>query len=61
MLKAFLYFLNLYLHRGGIINISIQHLIAFLFSLGAVVLAEMGDKTELLAMAFATKYKAYKY
>ena len=31
---------------------------AFLFSLGFVVLAEMGDKTQLLAMAFATKYKA---
>jgi len=34
--------------------------IAFLFSVGAVVLAEMGDKTQLLAMAFATKYKASK-
>lgn len=34
--------------------------IAFLFSAGAVVLAEMGDKTQLLAMAFATKYKASK-
>lgn len=33
---------------------------ALLFSLGAVVLAEMGDKTQLLAMAFATKYKAVK-
>ena len=33
---------------------------AFLFSVGAVVLAEMGDKTQLLAMAFATKYKAGK-
>jgi putative Ca2+/H+ antiporter (TMEM165/GDT1 family) len=33
---------------------------ALLFSLGAVVLAEMGDKTQLLAMAFATKYKAIK-
>lgn len=31
--------------------------IAYLFSSGAVVLAEMGDKTQLLAMAFATKYK----
>lgn len=31
---------------------------AFLFSLGFVVLAEMGDKTQLLAMAFATRYKA---
>lgn len=33
---------------------------AYLFSMGAVVLAEMGDKTQLLAMAFATKYKASK-
>jgi putative Ca2+/H+ antiporter (TMEM165/GDT1 family) len=33
---------------------------ALLVSLGAVVLAEMGDKTQLLAMAFATKYKAPK-
>ena len=31
---------------------------AFLFSLGFVVLAEMGDKTQLLAMALATRYKA---
>lgn len=31
---------------------------AFLASLGFVVLAEMGDKTQLLAMAFATHYKA---
>ena len=30
----------------------------FLASLGFVVLAEMGDKTQLLAMAFATRYKA---
>lgn len=35
-------------------------LMAYLFSTGAVVLAEMGDKTQLLAMAFATKYKASK-
>ncbi|MBR0597198.1 TMEM165/GDT1 family protein [Sinanaerobacter chloroacetimidivorans] len=35
-------------------------LIAFLFSVGAVTLAEMGDKTQLLAMAFAAKYKASK-
>lgn len=35
-------------------------LMAFLFSTGAVILAEMGDKTQLLAMAFATKYKAKK-
>ena len=32
--------------------------IAFAVSFGAVALAEMGDKTQLLAMAFATKYKA---
>ncbi|MDR1067880.1 MAG: TMEM165/GDT1 family protein [Clostridiales Family XIII bacterium] len=37
-----------------------HHITAFLFSVGAVVLAEMGDKTQLLAMAFATKYKAGK-
>ncbi|NJD04357.1 MAG: TMEM165/GDT1 family protein [Ruminiclostridium sp.] len=37
-----------------------SNLIAFLFAVGAVVLAEMGDKTQLLAMAFATKYKASK-
>ncbi len=34
--------------------------IAFLVAVGAVVLAEMGDKTQLLAMAFATKYQASK-
>ena len=32
----------------------------FTLALGAVTLAEMGDKTQLLAMAFATKYKAWK-
>lgn len=37
-----------------------SNLIAFLFSTGTVVLAEMGDKTQLLAMAFATRYKAAK-
>lgn len=35
-------------------------LVAFGVSFGAVVLAEMGDKTQLLAMAFATRYKAGK-
>lgn len=30
---------------------------AFLTSLAIVVLAEMGDKTQLLAMAFATRYR----
>ncbi|GHS86632.1 UPF0016 family membrane protein [Synergistales bacterium] len=35
-------------------------ILAFAFATGAVVLAEMGDKTQLLAMAFATKYKASK-
>jgi Ca2+/H+ antiporter, TMEM165/GDT1 family len=33
---------------------------AFVASLIFVVLAEMGDKTQLLAMAFATRYRAYK-
>lgn len=33
---------------------------AFIASFIFVVLAEMGDKTQLLAMAFATKYSAYK-
>ena len=28
----------------------------FLFAFGAIALAEMGDKTQLLAMAFATRY-----
>ncbi len=37
-----------------------EALTAFLLALGTVVLAEMGDKTQLLAMAFATKYKALK-
>lgn len=35
-------------------------LMTLIFSTGAIVLAEMGDKTQLLAMAFATKYKASK-
>jgi putative Ca2+/H+ antiporter (TMEM165/GDT1 family) len=33
-------------------------LLIVILSAGAVTLAEMGDKTQLLAMAFATKYKA---
>ncbi len=33
-------------------------MIAFLTSLMFVVLAEMGDKMQLLAMAFATRFKA---
>lgn len=32
--------------------------IALLFAAGAVLLAEMGDKSQLLAMAFATRFKA---
>jgi Ca2+/H+ antiporter, TMEM165/GDT1 family len=32
-------------------------LLAFLVSFGAVTLAEMGDKTQLLAMAFATRFR----
>jgi putative Ca2+/H+ antiporter (TMEM165/GDT1 family) len=35
-------------------------LLPYLFSAGAVVLAEMGDKTQLLAMALATRFKASK-
>ncbi|MEI8215873.1 MAG: TMEM165/GDT1 family protein [Eubacteriales bacterium] len=35
-----------------------QTLLAIIFSVSAVTLAEMGDKTQLLAMAFATKFKA---
>lgn len=35
-------------------------LTAFLFAAGAIVLAEMGDKTQLIAIAFAAKYKAAK-
>ena len=31
---------------------------AFFASLAFVVLAEMGDKTQLLAMAFATRFRA---
>lgn len=37
-----------------------ESILVYLFSAGAVTLAEMGDKTQLLAMAFATKYKASK-
>jgi len=33
---------------------------AFIASLMFVVLAEMGDKTQLLAMAFASRYSAHK-
>ncbi len=33
---------------------------AFLASFAFVVLAEMGDKTQLLAMSFATRFNAYK-
>lgn len=33
---------------------------AFLVAIGAVTLAEMGDKTQLLAMCFAARYKASK-
>lgn len=33
---------------------------AFIASFIFVVMAEMGDKTQLLAMAFATRYSAYK-
>jgi Ca2+/H+ antiporter, TMEM165/GDT1 family len=36
---------------------EIQMLAAFTLSMAAVVLAEMGDKTQLLAMAFAARYR----
>jgi len=35
-----------------------QFILGAAISAGAVTLAEMGDKTQLLAMAFATRYKA---
>jgi putative Ca2+/H+ antiporter (TMEM165/GDT1 family) len=35
-------------------------LATYLVAAGAVTLAEMGDKTQLLAMAFAAKYKAWQ-
>jgi putative Ca2+/H+ antiporter (TMEM165/GDT1 family) len=35
-------------------------MIAFIASFAFVLLAEMGDKTQLLAMAFAAKYSPYK-
>jgi Ca2+/H+ antiporter, TMEM165/GDT1 family len=38
----------------------LETIIAFSVSAGAVTLAEMGDKTQLLAMAFAAKYKTSK-
>lgn len=37
-----------------------QALLAFLISAGTITLAEMGDKTQLLAMAFASKHKTSK-
>ncbi len=38
----------------------IHKMAAFIASLMFIVLAEMGDKTQLLAMAFATRYSAHK-
>lgn len=35
-------------------------LAAFLISLGAVALAEMGDKTQIITMTFASKYRPFK-
>lgn len=35
-------------------------MVAFLFAAGAVLIAEMGDKSQLLAVAFAAKYKPSK-
>ena len=31
---------------------------AFLLSLGVIFLAELGDKSQLMALAFATRYRA---
>lgn len=42
---------------GRMIRLNPEFL-AYIFAVGAVVLAEMGDKTQLLAMAFASKYRA---
>ncbi|MFA6308736.1 MAG: TMEM165/GDT1 family protein [Clostridia bacterium] len=42
------------------LNVLTTSMVAFITSAIAVVLAEMGDKTQLLAMCFATKYKAWK-
>lgn len=36
------------------------HWMALLLTLGGVTLAELGDKTQLLAMAFVAKYKMLK-
>ncbi len=47
-------------HDHERMGVMYSTLTAFLISAGAVTLAEMGDKTQLLAMAFATKYKASK-
>jgi putative Ca2+/H+ antiporter (TMEM165/GDT1 family) len=52
MLKVF-FILNERMRKMG-------EILVFLFAAGAVTLAEMGDKTQLLAMAFASKYKASK-
>ncbi|MGE5494414.1 MAG: TMEM165/GDT1 family protein [Burkholderiales bacterium] len=37
-----------------------SEMVAFLFAAGAVLLAEMGDKSQLLAVAFAARYKPSK-
>lgn len=59
MLGVSFYMQNMNFIDGRMIIMD-SMLVAYLFSAGAVVLAEMGDKTQLLAMAFATKYKASK-
>jgi putative Ca2+/H+ antiporter (TMEM165/GDT1 family) len=46
--------------RNRFINYKGEVVAAFIASFIFVVLAEMGDKTQLLAMAFAAKYGAYK-
>ena len=47
----------IYIKKGMGIH---SEMVAFLFAAGAVLLAEMGDKSQLLAMAFASRYKPSK-
>jgi len=37
---------------------TLQRMDAFLLSFGVIFLAELGDKSQLMAMAFATRYRA---
>ena len=53
MLKVFLFDINERMRK-------MDGTLVFLLAAGAVTLAELGDKTQLLAMAFASNYKASK-